>query len=59
MHERLEKYFKEHLKQLKDRNYYNPHDESDRLVALYVFKITVVTIFSTEKDKLLNSNDCN
>ena len=30
IHERMEMYFKEQLSFLKDRLYYDPHDENDR-----------------------------
>ena len=34
IHERMEKYFKDHLPFLKDQHYYDPNDEHDRWLLL-------------------------
>ena len=34
LHERLEKSYKKHLLQLKDDLFYDPHDQTDRLVVV-------------------------
>lgn len=33
LHERLEKFYKEKLRWLKDQNHYNPQNETDRYVT--------------------------
>ncbi|XP_028412603.1 uncharacterized protein LOC114535505 [Dendronephthya gigantea] len=56
LHERLEKFFKFPLNQLKDHGYYDPQDENDRLLLAYIMIPIIQKEIDTFVDVVWNSH---
>ena len=51
IHERMEKYFKDHLAFLKDQHYYDPDNEHDRLLLLLYINCPLLSEINGRNEK--------
>ncbi|KAK3747967.1 hypothetical protein QZH41_019446 [Actinostola sp. cb2023] len=56
LHERLEKYFKEHLRWLKEQCLYDPHDVTDRMILAFIMIPMLQRELDVFKDTIWNSH---